>query len=453
MANESVLRVPPHSIEAEQSVLGGLMLVGEAWDQVADRLTEKDFYRREHQLIFRAIGELATAGVPRDAVTLGEWFERQGKANEVGGAAYLTELASSTPSAANISAYADIVRDKSVQRQLIEVGTVITGKGFEPGTATTAELVTAAEQRVFAIAESNARGRNPTVDIGPALKSVIGVLSERFEHPGQLLGASTGFVDLDRMTNGLQRQNLVVLAGRPSMGKTAMALNMAESVLLRDHRPVLFFSLEMSTDQLALRLLSALARVDQMAMNSGNVPPEDWTRIGRAAATLSTAPLKLDDTGALSPTEMRARARRIKAQCGGLGAVFVDYLQLMSVPGTRENRTNEVSEISRNLKVMAKELDVPVIALAQLNRAVEQRTDKRPVMSDLRESGGIEQDADLILFLYRDEVYNRESNAKGTAEVIIGKQRNGPIGTVRLAFHGNYTRFDNLAFGERNEER
>jgi replicative DNA helicase len=439
-----VLRVPPHSIEAEQSVLGGLMLVGEAWDQVADRLVEEDFYRREHRLIFRAIGQLAGAGQPCDAVTLGEWFERHGETANIGGVAYLAELANNTPSAANIAAYADIVRDKSVLRKLIEAGTQIAGDGFNPEGRGTPEILETAEQRVFKIAEAGARGRKQVVPVRQSVKEAVELLAQRYANRGQLNGLTTGFKDLDDLTSGMQRQDLVIVAGRPSMGKTAFALNIAEAVAMRAKQPVLVFSMEMSASQLAFRLISSMGRISQKDLRSGELAEEEWPRVSQAASLLSESKIFIDDTPALSPGELRSRARRMMRE-HGLGLVVIDYLQLMQVPGNKENRATEISEISRNLKAMAKELDVPVIALSQLNRALEQRNDKRPVMSDLRESGAIEQDADLILFIYRDEVYNKESNHKGIAEIIIGKQRNGPIDTIKLTFLGQYTKFENYA--------
>jgi replicative DNA helicase len=439
-----VLRVPPHSIEAEQSVLGGLMLVGEAWDQVADRLVEEDFYRREHRLIFRAIGQLAGAGQPCDAVTLGEWFERHGETANVGGVAYLAELANNTPSAANIAAYADIVRDKSVLRKLIEAGTQIAGDGFNPEGRGTPEILEAAEQRVFKIAEAGARGRKQVVPVRQSVKEAVELLAQRYANRGQLNGLTTGFKDLDDLTSGMQRQDLVIVAGRPSMGKTAFALNIAEAVAMRAKQPVLVFSMEMSASQLAFRLISSMGRINQKDLRSGELAEEEWPRVSQAASLLSESKIFIDDTPALSPGELRSRARRMMRE-HGLGLVVIDYLQLMQVPGNKENRATEISEISRNLTAMAKELDVPVIALSQLNRALEQRNDKRPVMSDLRESGAIEQDADLILFIYRDEVYNKESNHKGVAEIIIGKQRNGPVDTIKLTFLGQYTKFENYA--------
>ena len=443
-ARVDTLRVPPHSIEAEQSVLGGLMLVPEAWDKVADRVREEDFYRREHKLIFRAIGDLSSRGHPCDAVTLGEWFERNALSESVGGVAYLAELANATPSAANIAAYADIVRDKSILRQLIEAGTEIAGDGFNPEGRTTPEILETAEQRVFRIAEAGARGRKQYAPMREALREAMTLLQQRYANRGQITGLPTGFTDLDKLTAGFQPGDLVIVAARPSMGKTALALNLAETVALRAKQGVLIFSMEMSSSQLAFRLISSLGRINQQHLRTGDLAEEDWPRVTQATALLSESKIFIDDTPALSPGELRSRARRM-AREHGLGMIVIDYLQLMQVPGNKENRATEISEISRNLKALAKELKVPVIALSQLNRALEQRNDKRPVMSDLRESGAIEQDADLILFIYRDEVYNKESNNKGIAEIIVGKQRNGPIDTVKLTFLGQYTKFENYA--------
>jgi len=443
-ARVDALRVPPHSIEAEQSVLGGLMLLQEAWDKVAGRVYEGDFYRREHQLIFRAIGDLCMRAQPCDAVTLGEWFERNGLSDGVGGAAYLVELANATPSAANIAAYADIVRDKSVLRQLIEAGTEIAGDGFNPEGRTTPEILENAEQRVFQIAQAGARGRNQYVPMLDAVKEAFKLLQDRYANRGQITGLPTGFTDLDNLTAGMQDGDLVIVAGRPSMGKSAFAFNVAETVALRARKPVLVFSMEMSASQIAFRLISSLGRINQQHLRTGDLAEEDWPRVTQATTLLSDSKIFIDDTPALSPIELRSRARRMMRE-HGLGMIVVDYLQLMQVPGNKENRATEISEISRNLKALAKELKVPVIALSQLNRALEQRTDKRPVMSDLRESGAIEQDADLILFIYREEVYDKETANKGIAEIIIGKQRNGPIDTVKLTFLGQYTKFENYA--------
>ncbi|GIX36607.1 MAG: replicative DNA helicase [Lysobacteraceae bacterium] len=439
------LRVPPHAIEAEQAVLGGLMLDENAWDQIADKLREEDFYRRDHQLIFRAIGALVEQQKPCDAVTLGEYFEAHGLAEQVGGVDYVIELARNTPSAANITAYAEIVREKSVLRQLIDVGTRIANDGFQPEGRGVRELLEQAERAVFEIAESGARGKQKFVAVKEAVKDAFRILQERYDNPGQLTGVPTGFIELDQRTTGLQPSDLIILAARPSMGKTALALNIAEYAALKTRRAVAVFSMEMSASQLAFRLISSLGRVDAQNLRTGQLGDEEWSRVTHAITLLADARLFIDDTPALSPTELRSRARRLAREHGGLGLIVIDYLQLMQVPGNKENRATEIAEISRSLKALAKELDCPVIALSQLNRSLEQRTDKRPVMSDLRESGGIEQDADLILFIYRDEYYHPDSPDKGLAEIIIGKQRNGPTGTLKLVFNGRYTRFDNHA--------
>lgn len=438
------LRVPPHSIEAEQSVLGGLLLVPESWDRVADRLVERDFYRRDHQMIFRAIGELQNKNMPADAVTLGEWFETQGIAELVGGSRYVLELANTTPSAANITAYADIVREKSVLRQLIDAGSQITGDAFAPEGRSTQEILESAEQAVFHIAEAGSRGRQGFVPMRSAVKEAFQQLQQRYENRGSVTGLPTGFTDFDDLTAGLQPSDLIILAARPSMGKTALALNMAEYAALKTKKAVAVFSMEMSASQLAFRLISSLGRINQQHLRTGDLQDEEWPRVTSAITLLSDAKIFIDDTPALSPVELRSRARRLKRE-HDLGLIVVDYLQLMSVPGSAENRATEISEISRGLKALAKELNVPVVALSQLNRSLEQRADKRPMMSDLRESGAIEQDADVIVFIYRDEYYNKESPDKGLAEIIIGKQRNGPTGSVKLTFLGQYTKFENHA--------
>jgi len=444
-AQIEALRVPPHSIEAEQAVLGGLMLAPDALDKVADRLGEDDFYRRDHRQIWRAINELAMKGMPCDAITLGEWFESNGLADMVGGAAYLIELANATPSAANIAAYAEIVREKSVLRQLIDAGTAITEDGFRPEGRGVHEVLEAAEQRVFKIAESGARGKKDSVSMREAVTDAFRLLTERYQSRGQLTGITTGFTDLDELTSGLQPSDLVIVAARPSMGKTAFALNIAESAALRAKKAVAVFSMEMSSSQLAFRLISSVGRIHQQNLRNGNLAEEDWPRVSNAISILTEAKIFIDDTPGLSPVELRSRARRLHREHGGLGLIVIDYLQLMQVPGNKENRATEISEISRSLKGLAKELDVPVIALSQLNRSLEQRADKRPMMSDLRESGAIEQDADVIMFIYRDEYYNKESADKGIAEIIIGKQRNGPTDTCKLTFLGHYTKFVNYA--------
>jgi replicative DNA helicase len=438
------LRVPPHSIDAEQAVLGGLMLAPDALDKVADRLAEGDFYRKDHRLIWRAINELANKGMPCDAVTLGDWFQANGMAEMVGGASYLMELANATPSAANIAAYGDIVREKSVLRQLIDAGTSITEDGYRPEGKSVQEVMELAEQRVFHIAESGARGKKDIVSMRTAVGDAFRLLTERYENRGQLTGISTGFTDLDELTSGLQPSDLIIVAARPSMGKTAFALNIAEAAAMRGKKSVAVFSMEMSASQLAFRLISSLGRIHQQHLRNGDLAEEDWPRVTSAITMLSDAKIFIDDTPALSPVEMRSRARRLQRE-HGLGLIVIDYLQLMQVPGNKENRATEISEISRGLKALAKELNVPVVALSQLNRSLEQRADKRPMMSDLRESGAIEQDADVIMFIYRDDYYNKESPDKGLAEIIIGKQRNGPTDTIKLTFLGHYTKFENFA--------
>jgi replicative DNA helicase len=439
------LRVPPHSIEAEQAVLGGLMLAPEAYDRVADKLTDRDFYRRDHQLIYRAICELAEKSRPYDAVTLGEWFDSQGQSEQVANGAYLIELATSTPSAANINAYAEIVREKAVMRQLIDVGTGIVNRGFVPEGRDSAELLAEAEQKVFAIAEEGARGRTDFVAMPNALKDAFSALQDRYNNGGSITGLPTGYTEFDNMTAGLQPTDLIILAARPAMGKTTFALNIAEYAAIKSKKACAVFSMEMSAAQLAMRLISSNGRINAQRLRNGQLEDEDWSRVTSAISMLKETKIFIDDTPGLSPDVLRAKCRRLKRE-HDLGLVVIDYLQLMSVPGNSENRATEISEISRSLKGLAKELSVPVIALSQLNRSLETRTDKRPVMADLRESGAIEQDADMIVFIYRDDYYNKENSPdKGLAEIIIGKHRGGPTGSCKLKFFGEYTRFDNLA--------
>ncbi len=439
------LRVPPHSLQAEQAVLGGLMLDNAAWDQVADQVGADDFYRREHRLIFQAIDRLADANRPFDVVTLAEELERAGELDDVGGLPYLAALAEDTPTAANIRAYAEIVREHSVTRQLIRVGTEIAESGFRPEGRKVAELLDEAEQKVFRIAEQRNREGEGFQDIHHLLARTMDRIEELHASDQTITGLSTGFDDFDQMTSGLQPADLIIVAGRPSMGKTTFAMNIAENVAVRSQLPVAVFSMEMPGEALTMRMMSSLGRIDGHRIRTGRLEEDEWPRLTSAINLLDQTRLFIDDTPALTPTELRARARRLMREHGKLGLIVIDYLQLMQAPGAAENRTNEISVISRSLKALAKELDVPVIALSQLNRNLEQRPNKRPVMSDLRESGSIEQDADLVVFIYRDEVYNPESPDKGLAEIIIGKQRNGPIGTVKLTFLGQYTRFENHA--------
>jgi len=444
------IRTPPHSVEAEQAVLGGLMLDSNAWDAVADIVSAADFYRRDHRLIFEAVAEVVERRGPCDAVTVAEHLERKGLAEETGGLAYLGTLARDTPSAANVRTYAEIVRERAILRQLIEAGAQISSSVFEGGGRPANELVDEAERRVFEIAERGSRSRAGFQSVREILPATVDRLDALHQSPGQLTGVTTGFTDLDRMTTGLQPGDLIVIAGRPSMGKTTLAINIAENAAVGRKVPAAIFSMEMSSEQLTLRMIASLGRVNQTRLRTGQCSDEDWSRINGAIAQLSEAPLFVDETPALTPTEVRARARRLKRE-RGLGLIVVDYLQLMQVSGTKENRATEISEISRGLKALAKELQVPVIALSQLNRSVEQRTEKKPVMSDLRESGAIEQDADVIMMIYREEVYEPNTTRKGIADIIIAKQRNGPVGEVHLTFLGEYTRFENLvaeSYGE-----
>ncbi len=439
----AALKVPPHSLDAEQSVLGGLLLDNSAWDQIADRVSQEDFYQRSNALIFAAIRGLIEAGSPCDLVTLSQWLEKRNQLDDAGGLIYLTELVESTPSAANVRAYAAIVREKSVLRHLIRVGGQIADAAFNTEGRETRELLDHVEQLVFQIADGENRGRGGFAGMSDVLTRVIERIDELHQSGSALTGVSSGFTDLDEKTAGLQRSDLIIVAGRPSMGKTSFAMKLAENVALAEKRPVAVFSMEMPAEQLVMRMISSLGRINQSKIRTGRLTDDDWPRFTSTTALLRDSALFIDDSPALTPTDLRARARRLKRENGDLGLIVVDYLQLMQVPGTKENRTNEISEISRSLKALAKELDCPVVALSQLNRSLEQRTDKRPVMSDLRESGAIEQDADVILFVYRDEVYHDDSPHKGMAEIIIGKQRNGPIGMVRLTFLGEFTSFEN----------
>ena len=450
----AAVKMPPHSIEAEQSVLGGLMLDNEAWDRVAEKVVEQDFYLRAHRFIFAAMSRLAEASQPIDIITVSEDLEANLQLDDVGGFAYLGEIAKNTPSAANILAYAEIVRERAVVRDMISVAHDIADAGYDTQGRTSAELLDFAETKVFKIAEQRTNANEGPEPINSILAKTIEKIDELFRSPHDgVTGVSTGYVDLDKMTNGMQPSDLIIVAARPSMGKTTFAMNLCEHAAITSDKPVLIFSLEMPSEQIMMRMLASLGRIDQTKVRTGQLEDEDWARLSSAIELLNTkGKMYIDDGSGLTPTEVRSRARRVAREHGGLSMIMVDYLQLMTVPGMSENRTLEIAEISRSLKALAKELKVPVVALSQLNRSLEQRADKRPVNSDLRESGSIEQDADLIMFIYRDEVYNDDSPDKGTAEVIIGKQRNGPIGRVRLTFHGRYSRFDNYAGSARFEE-
>jgi replicative DNA helicase len=435
-------RLPPQSVEAEQSVIGGLLLDNSRWDQIADTLTAEDFYRKEHRLVFSAIAALANDSSPADVVTVSEFLEKQHQLNDVGGLAYLSSLANNTPSAANIVAYANIVRERSIMRQLANAASRIADNVYAPEGRRAGDLLDKAEQIILEISEQGASRRGGFQPLKSLLGKAVDRIDTMFHSDSALTGIASGFRDLDEMTSGLQASDLIILAGRPSMGKTSLALNVAENAAVGERKHVALFSMEMPGEQLAMRLLASLGRINGHKVRTGRLDEDDWPRLMSAMTMLSEAPIFIDDTPGLSPTELRSRARRLKRE-HGLDLVVVDYLQLMQAQEAGENRATEISAITRSLKNLAKELDVPVIAMSQLNRSLEQRPDKRPVMSDLRESGAIEQDADVILFIYRDEVYNEDSPDKGTAEIIIGKQRNGPTGKVRLTFLGEYTKFEN----------
>ncbi|MGC4080202.1 MAG: replicative DNA helicase [Rubrivivax sp.] len=442
------LRVPPHSNEAEQSVLGGLLIDNLSWDRAADLLTDSDFYRFEHKLIFSAISSLVNQSKPADVITVFEQLQSLGKAEDCGGLAYLNALAQSVPSAANMRRYAEIVRERAILRKLIAASDEIATNAFNPQGRPVSSILDEAEGKIFKIGEEGSRQKQGFLGIDKLVVDLIDRVQELHDNGAEeVTGVRTGFFDMDRMTAGLQKGDLIILAARPSMGKTAFALNIAENVAVAEGLPVLVYSMEMGASQLALRLVGSLGRIDQQNLRTGRLRTEEWERLTEAVDKLGQVQLFIDETPALTAPELRARARRMARQYGQLGLIVIDYLQLMSgsSASTGENRATEIGEISRGLKALAKELQCPVIALSQLNRSVETRTDKRPMMSDLRESGAIEQDADIIMFIYRDEYYNKDSKDPGVAEVIIGKQRNGPVGTVRLAFLKPLTKFENLA--------
>jgi len=444
------LRVPPHSIEAESSVIGGLLLDNLAWDRVSDVLTEQDFYRYEHRQIFGAMAVLINAGKPADVITVFEQLQSTGRAEEVGGLAYLNALAQYVPSAGNIRRYAEIVRDRSILRKLVSTSEDISANAFNPKGRTVNTILDEAEQKIFNIGEEGARAKQGFQPMSSLVVDLLDRVEQMSQDPNDVTGVPTGFYDLDRMTAGLQGGDLVVLAARPSMGKTALAINIAEHVALHEQLPVAVFSMEMGAAQLAVRIVGSIGRIDQGHLRTGKLSQDEWPRLTEAIERLRNISLHIDESAGLTTSELRANARRLARQCGQLGLIVVDYLQLMSGSGNSdgENRATELGEISRGLKMLAKELKCPVIALSQLNRSVEQRPDKRPMMSDLRESGAIEQDADIIMFIYRDEYYTKDAcKEPGVAEIIIAKQRNGPTGVVKLAFVNKITKFESLASG------
>ncbi|MEY2659242.1 MAG: Replicative helicase [Pseudomonadota bacterium] len=442
------LRIPPHSLEAEASVIGGLLLDNSAWDRVGDMLTEHDFYRYEHRLVFGAISGLVNSSRPADVITVYEHLQSMGRAQEVGGLGYLNSLAQYVPSATNIRRYAEIVRERSILRKLVSASDEIATTAFNTQGRPVAQILDEAEQKIFSIGEEGSRMKQGFQSMDSLVVELLDRVEEMSQNPNDITGVPTGFYDFDRMTSGLQPGDLIVLAARPSMGKTALAINIAEHVALNEGLPVAVFSMEMGASQLAIRIVGSIGRIDQSRLRTGKLNPDEWPRLTESIEKLRMVSLHIDETPGLTPSELRANARRLARQCGKLGLIVVDYLQLMSGSSSDgENRATEIGEISRGLKMLAKELQCPVIALSQLNRSVEQRTDKRPMMSDLRESGAIEQDADVIMFIYRDDYYNKDSKEPGVAEVIIGKQRNGPTGTVKLAFLKPITKFESLASG------
>jgi replicative DNA helicase len=443
----AALKLPPHSLEAEQSLIGGLLLDNTAWDRVADLANEVDFYRDDHRRIYRHIARLVEMGKPADVVTVFESLEKSGEAEQAGGLAYLGEIANNTPSAANIRRYAEIVHERAILRKLVSVGDEIASSALTPSGKDAKALLDEAEAKVFEIAEAGARHAGGFEPIQPILAQVVDRIQELYDrdNPADITGVPSGFTDLDAITSGLQATDMLIVAGRPAMGKTTFALNIAEHVAVEQGLPVAIFSMEMPGTQLAMRFIASVGRLNQQHLRTGRLTDDEWQRLTYALGKLHEAKIYIDETPGINPIDLRARSRRLARQYGKLGLIVIDYLQLMSSTREADNRAAELSEISRSVKSLAKELKVPIIALSQLNRSLEQRPNKRPVMSDLRESGAIEQDADIIMFIYRDEVYNPDSAEKGTAEIIIGKHRNGPIGTVRLTFIGESTRFENFA--------
>lgn len=440
------LKIPPHSIEAEQSVLGSMLISPDSWDKVTELVSENDFYNRSHQIVFTAILRLLKDNLPVDVVTVSEELEKHDQLTDAGDFAYLAELAKNTPSASNVTAYAQIIKERAITRELIGVANDIAEAGYNPEGRDSADILDLAESKVFEIAERRTGDNEGPKDVESVLGKTIDRLELLLKDNREVTGVSTGYTDLNKKTSGLQPSDLIIVAARPSMGKTTFAMNLCENAMMTEEKPVLVFSLEMPSEQIMMRMLASLSRVDQTKIRTARLDDEDWARISNTMANLKEKDnLFVDDSSGLTPMEVRSRARKLARERGGLSLIMVDYLQLMRVPSLSDNRTLEIAEISRSLKALAKELEVPVVALSQLNRTLEQRADKRPVNSDLRESGSIEQDADLIMFIYRDEVYHENSEDKGIAEIIIGKQRNGPIGTSRLTFQGQFSRFDNYA--------
>ncbi len=444
----SQLRIPPHSLEAESSVLGGLLLDNTSWDKVDDLLSENDFYRYENRIIYACVQSLINANKPADVITVYETLQNQGKSEEIGGLAYLNSLAQFVPSSANIRRYGEIIRERSILRKLVSASDDIATSAFNPKGKRVDQILDEAEQKIFNIGEEGSRMKQGFQNMDNLALELMDRIEEMSQNPNDITGVPTGFYDFDRMTSGLQPGDLIVLAARPSMGKTALAINIAEHVAIKEQLPVAVFSMEMGASQLAIRIVGSIGRIDQGHLRTGKLTPDEWPKLTEAIERLRNISLHIDETPGVSPTELRANARRLAKKCGKLGLIVVDYLQLMSGSSSdSDNRSTELGEISRGLKMLAKELQCPVIALSQLNRGVEQRTDKRPMMSDLRESGAIEQDADIIMFIYRDDYYNKDSKEPGVAEILIAKHRNGPTGVVKLTFLKSITKFESMASG------
>jgi len=435
----------PHSLEAEQSLLGGLMLDNERWDSISDKIVANDFFQNSHKLIFQEMQYLFQIGQPIDLITLSESLEQKGRLESVGRFSYLAELSKNTPSASNISSYAKIIKERSIVREIMITAKKIIEVGFNPQGKNSKELLNYAESNICKISEKILESIPGPKNIEEVLSSTLSTIEKMYKNPYHgITGLNTGYQDLNKKTSGLQSSDFIIIAARPSMGKTTFAMNLCENIAMIYEKPVLIFSLEMSGEQIMMRILSSLSRVHQTQMRTGQLNDEDWSRIsGTINVLLKKKNMYIDDSTNITPTEIRSRAKKLYREKKGLSLIMIDYLQLMKVPSFGENRTLEIAEISRTLKSLAKELKIPIIALSQLNRSLEQRSDKRPVNSDLRESGSLEQDADLIMFIYRDEIYHENTDLKGIAEIIIGKQRNGPIGTIKLTFNGHWSRFDN----------
>jgi len=447
MIKKNLSSTMPHSDEAEKAILGGLMLENEKWEKVIETIEITDFYREKHRIIFDTMNNLIKQNEPLDIITISNKLKKDNNFDKIGGESYLNNLMQNTPSSKNITTYSNIIKDQSLLRKLIVISKNIIESSLNNKNTKITDLVDIAEEKILSLSQKYNKKHNETLsDISSILTTTIKKIESLFKSNSPITGISSGFKDLDYITSGLHPAELIIIAGRPSMGKTALAINIAEYTILKSNIPVLMFSMEMPSEQITTRLLASLSRIELQRLRNGMLKDTDWPRLSAAVKLMSGKNLFIDDSGSLSPFDVKTKARKIYKKYKNLGIIIIDYLQLMRIPGSKENKTNEISEISRSLKILAKELKVPIIALSQLNRGLEQRIDKRPMMSDLRESGAIEQDADLIIFIYRDEIYNKKSNNIGTAEIIIAKQRNGPIGKFKLTFFGQYSKFENFIY-------